>query len=125
MKRQNLLFSWAIALNQRLVAADVALMALDKGASGLSDMCVGMLNQVVNCEPTLLWATDVNKFYTDATLSTLCTSTCKNSLSSYVSRIQIACGSSRYDGGDGLSYLAAYQGQALLENYNMVCPTNA
>lgn len=125
MQHRALFFVWAVTIAHRPAMADVALNALEKGAGGLSDVCVGMLNQVVNCEPSLLWATDVSKFYTDATLTALCTSTCKDSLSSYVSRVQTACGVSRYDGGDGLSYLAAYKGELVLENYNVVCLTNA
>lgn len=125
MKLHALLVVWVVAVAQHPVTADVALTVLDKGAGGLSDVCIGMLNQVVNCEQSLLWATDVNKFYTDATLTALCTSTCKDSLSSYVSRVQTACGTSRYDGGDGFSYLAAYKGELILENYNVVCLTNA
>ncbi|OIW30099.1 hypothetical protein CONLIGDRAFT_702573 [Coniochaeta ligniaria NRRL 30616] len=125
MKQRALLALWAVTIVQHPVSADVVLTVLDKGVGGLPDACVGMLNQVVNCEQSLLWATDVSRFYTDATLTALCTSTCKDSLLSYVTGVQTACGNSRYDGGDGFSYLAAYNGELILENYNLVCLTNA
>ncbi|KAH6844584.1 hypothetical protein B0I37DRAFT_377814 [Chaetomium sp. MPI-CAGE-AT-0009] len=106
------------------VAAEVRFGTLAKGAARLSHECIGMLNQAVNCDRSLLWANDANTFYTDATLTALCTETCEDSLSSYVSRIHSACGTSRYNGGDGLSYLAAYKAELALEKFRMICLTN-
>ncbi|KAK4097652.1 carbohydrate-binding module family 50 protein [Parathielavia hyrcaniae] len=106
------------------VAAEVRFGTLAQGAAGLSDECIGMLNQAVNCDRSLLWANDANSFYTDATLTALCTETCNDSLSSYASRIHSACGASRYNGGDGLSYLAAYKAELALEKFRMICLTN-
>lgn len=108
------------------VAADVRLGVWTKGplTAGLADECIGMLNEAVNCDTSVLWANSPNTFYTDSTLAAMCTATCKDSLSSYVSRIQAACGTGRYDGGDGLTYLAAYKAELVLENYNVVCLTD-
>jgi hypothetical protein len=83
-----------------------------------------MLNEALNCDGSLVWANNPNTFYTDDILSALCTTTCKDSLTSYVSRIQAACGSGRYDGGDGFSYLGAYKAEIVLENFNIVCLVN-
>lgn len=106
------------------VAAEVRFGRLAQGAAGFSDECIGMLNEAVNCDKSLLWANDANIFYADATLTALCTETCEDSLSSYVSRIHSACGTSRYNGGDGLSYLAAYNAELALEKFRVICLTN-
>ncbi|KAK4097655.1 carbohydrate-binding module family 50 protein [Parathielavia hyrcaniae] len=117
----SILALWAFIVTQHHVAAEVRLASLAMGANGLPDECVGMLNQAVNCDKSLVWANDANTFYSEATLAALCTATCTESLSSYVSRIHSACGSSRYTAGNSLSYLAAYNAELALEKYKIVC----
>ncbi|KAG7291439.1 hypothetical protein NEMBOFW57_001458 [Staphylotrichum longicolle] len=125
--RNYSLFALALGasmLSHHHVIAEVRFGTLAQGAAGLSDECIGMLNQAVNCDTSLLWASDTNTFYTDTTLTALCTETCDDSLSSYVGRIHSACGASRYNGGNGLSYLAAYKAELALEQFRMICLTN-
>jgi len=59
------------------VAADVRLGVWTNGplTAGLADECIGMLNEVVNCDTSVLWANSPNTFYTDSTLAALCTAT--------------------------------------------------
>jgi hypothetical protein len=114
----KLLFFAFIAFNW--VTAQVQLVNLT-AVDGLSSTCIQVLNQQVSCNSSLLWAGQGGRFETDDTLNYLCTSTCSSGLSTYLRRVSGACGTSRYNGGDGYDYLASYNGELIYENYQTLC----
>ncbi|KAF7535385.1 hypothetical protein G7054_g5456 [Neopestalotiopsis clavispora] len=84
--------------------------------TGLSSTCVSVLDQSVACDPGLLYAGN-GRFETDATLAAVCTTSCQSALTTYIRRINQACGTTRYDGGDGFMYLAAFGAESVYERY--------
>ena len=92
---------------------------------GFSSTCIQVLNQQVNCNSSLLWAGKNGRFETDDTLNYLCTADCSSALSTYMRRISGACGTSRYNGGDGYDYLAGYNGELVYERYQTLCLSNS
>jgi hypothetical protein len=92
--------------------------------TGLSSTCVSVLDQSVACDPGLLYAGN-GRFETDATLAAVCTTSCQSALTTYIRRINQACGTTRYDGGDGFMYLAAFGAESVYERYQAVCLKNA
>jgi hypothetical protein len=92
---------------------------------GLSSTCIQVLNQEINCNASLLWAGQGGRFETADTVNYLCTSTCSSALSTYMRRVNGACGTNRYNGGDGYDYLASYYGEQVFENYQTLCLINS
>jgi hypothetical protein len=72
----------------------------------------------------LLLEIDASQYESDATLAAVCTSTCTTALSNYQRRVSGACGTSRYDGGDGWMYLAGYNAQIVVERFAGACLKN-
>lgn len=121
---QTLYLLLALAAIQ-LVKAQVYLANFTTAPSSFSSTCVQVLNQQVNCNASLLWAGQDGRFETDDTLEYLCTSTCASALSTYVRRVEGACGTSRYEGTDGYDYLAYYNAELVYERYESLCVTNS
>ncbi|OTA63983.1 hypothetical protein K449DRAFT_380920 [Hypoxylon sp. EC38] len=88
--------------------------------TGLSATCVSVLQQSVACDPLLLQV-GFGRYEDDVTLSTVCTSSCATALTTYIRRINQACGTTRYDGGDGYFYLAAFGAELTYERYQITC----
>ncbi|KAI0400686.1 hypothetical protein F4802DRAFT_619562 [Xylaria palmicola] len=117
----NLIFGLEILLGLgHLVLAQVQLHNITGTVPGLSSTCVQVLNQAVNCDASLL-KIGLSRFEKDATLSKLCTATCTSALTNFLRRVNGACGTSRYDGDNGFSYLASYYGETVWETYQTVC----
>ncbi|KAK2749354.1 FluG domain-containing protein [Colletotrichum kahawae] len=114
---------WAV-VGSRQVLADVRLPNVPQGAEGLPDTCIRVLNQALNCDASLNWATETNNFYSKATIDLLCTSDCRASLDGYMEQVKSACETSRYSGPDGLSYHAGYTAQLVWERFNILCTSN-
>ena len=108
-----------------LVAGDVNLMNVTGPVDGFSDACISVVNQAVKCDSSIKWAGKDNKFVPDDVLKKLCTSGCTESMKTYRRRIAGACGDARFIGSDGLSYLAGYYPQVILEQYETICLKNS
>lgn len=105
-----------------LAAAQVHLSNVN--TTGLSATCIAVLQQSIACDPLLLQV-GFGRFETDATLSTVCTSSCATALTTYIRRINGACGTTRYDGGDGYFYLAPFAAESAYERYQTTCLQNS
>ncbi|KAJ0338256.1 hypothetical protein COL922a_005803 [Colletotrichum nupharicola] len=108
----------------RQVLADVRIPAIPQGTEGLTDICIRVLNQALNCDASLNWATETNNFYSKKTIDLLCTSDCRASLDGYMEQVKSACETSRYAGRDGFSYHAGYTAQLVWERFNILCTSN-
>lgn len=107
-----------------LVEATVNLANITVPVAGLSDTCIQVMNQAVNCDASLL-TVDTWKFETDQTLAALCVSACTTALSTYLRRVSSVCGSTvRYNGTDGNSYSVLFRAQWFTEHYNVACLKN-
>lgn len=109
----------------QLAQAAINIYNLTAPIPGLSDTCIGVLNQAVNCDESLATAGKGGRFESDATLSTLCVASCTTALSTYMRRISQSCGTARLPVRDGYSYSANYGAQLYLERYNSVCFKNS
>lgn len=111
----------------RRVAAQIYLanFTSSNAPSTFSSTCVSVLNQQVNCSPYLNYVGLDSSFYSNAVLSTLCTSTCITALSTYLRRVEGACTNMYYDSPNGYSYLAAYNAELVWERYETVCLANS
>lgn len=105
------------------VHSQLYLANITSPVAGLSATCIQVLNQPVDCDPLLL-EIDASHYESDGTLAALCTSDCTTALSTYQRRVTGACGSGRYDGGDGWMYLAGYNAQIVVERFEGVCLKN-
>ena len=127
--RRSISFShlalWAAIWNTLQVSADVTLRTIAGDPETLSDQCISVLTAPINCDASLEWADDINLFYRSSTLDALCTATCTSALRAWFTRTKAACGTSRYQGYDGYSYLALYGVQAVLERYDSLCLKNS
>jgi hypothetical protein len=95
---------------------------LTTAGTDLSSTCVSVLNQAVSCDTAVSWA-GKGRYEDDATLATLCTTTCTNALSTWLRRVAGAC-TVRYNNGKGNAVLPAYWVESIVENYNIVCQKN-
>ncbi|KAF2733509.1 hypothetical protein EJ04DRAFT_439015, partial [Polyplosphaeria fusca] len=96
-------------------------------SSGLSSTCVSVLNQAVTCDESLevrysLWRRR-HRYEDDTTLSTLCTTTCTNALTTWLRRVAGAC-MTRFVSSQGDAILPAYWVEKVLERYNLICLQN-
>ncbi|KAK1639956.1 hypothetical protein BDP81DRAFT_479706 [Colletotrichum phormii] len=108
------------------VVADIRLANIPSGTPGLNDTCIGVLNQDINCNESLTWATEINYYYDSDTISSLCTPTGRAALGVYLDEVKSACETSRYtDDENGLSYHAGYDAELAWERFNVLCATNA
>jgi hypothetical protein len=91
---------------------------------GLSTTCAQVLNQALACDPVLLTVED-GDVYDDNTLASVCTTTCSTAWTNYLRRVSGACGTSRYNGGNGLLYLPLYNIEPIYERFQTMCLKNA
>lgn len=91
-------------------------------STNLTSLCVGVLNQVVACDPALEWAGQ-GRFESDETLGLVCTSACTFALGQWLTRATNAC-KDRYVNPSGNAILPAYYVESVLENYNILCLKN-
>ena len=89
--------------------------------TGLSALCISVLNQAVACDEALTSA-NAYRFESDATLAKVCVDTCATALGTYARRVTQACGSTFWaKDPDGYSYSLLYKAQLYTEKYNLVC----
>ncbi|KAI6084419.1 hypothetical protein F4821DRAFT_280044 [Hypoxylon rubiginosum] len=84
-----------------LAAAQVHLSNVN--TTGLSATCIAVLQQSIACDPLLLQV-GFGRFETDATLSTVCTSSCATALTTYIRRINGAATTSTPANCEGSEY---------------------
>ncbi|KAK1971058.1 LysM domain-containing protein [Colletotrichum sublineola] len=128
MKVINLSMSlvvWAVIDISNQVLADVRFPNVPQGTKGFNKTCIGVLNQALNCDASLMWATDIGHFYDEATIGRLCTTGCRASLDNYLKQVKAGCETSRYEGPDGYSYHAGYSAELVWERFNILCTSNA
>lgn len=97
----------------------------DNTPSTFTTTCVQVLNQAVNCNTALGGVGFSNDFYSNAFLTSVCTSTCTQALSTYLRRVEAACAGLYADGGNGYLYLAAYKAELVWERYEILCLANS
>lgn len=112
-----------LLLTAQLALGAVKIYNITEPIDGLSSTCIGVLNQDVNCHESLRSAGKDGRFESDETLSSLCTSTCTNALSTFVRRIGQTCNNARIVDG-GYSYHVTYGLELFIERYNRVCLKN-
>ncbi|KAH6675411.1 hypothetical protein F5X68DRAFT_246636 [Plectosphaerella plurivora] len=87
--------------------------------------CLAVLTQNINCPPVLIHARDVggalSRFYSDKSLTDLCTTACANSLSTWHRRVVGACANVRVPTSQGKLTLVAAWSQAFVETYATTC----
>ena len=87
--------------------------------------CLSVLTQDVNCAPVLIFAREfgggMSRFYTDASLTDLCTSACTSSLTTWHRRVVGACADVRVPSSFGKLTLVAQWAQEYLEAYSTSC----
>src|SRR5262245_51447356 len=83
----------------QLACAQVYIHNITKTVSGLSAACTQVMNQPVSCDTSLL-DMSLARFESDSILAKLCTTACSTALTNFLRRVNGACGTSRYDGGD-------------------------
>lgn len=114
----------SLALGTGLYGLAAAVINLSNvNTTGLSATCISVLKQSVACDPLLLQV-GFGRYEDDATLSTVCTSSCAAAMTTYIRRIDRACGTARYNGGDGYFYLAAFGAESTYERYQTTCLQN-
>jgi hypothetical protein len=109
----------------QLAAAQVTLLTIPMNSPGLSSTCIAVLNQAVSCNSSILWAGQSGRFESDDTLNGLCTTTCTSALATWTRRISGACGTERFEGGDGFAYLPQVFAEQFNELYNSLCLKNS
>ncbi|GKT50967.1 uncharacterized protein ColSpa_11148 [Colletotrichum spaethianum] len=112
---------WAVIGINYQVVADVRFPNVPQGTKGYTATCIGVLNQAINCDASLMWATEIGNFYDKTTIDLLCTLDCRVSLGGYLEQVKSGCNTSRYDGPDGLSYHAGYSAELAWERFNVLC----
>jgi len=116
-----LLFHFGIC---RAVAQQLYLFNITEPIEGLSSTCISVLNQALACDPDLLSMT-TNEWESDDVLGSICTSACLSAWSTYLRRVNGACGTSRFDGGNGYLYLPAFNIEPVYEQYQLLCLKNS
>lgn len=111
-----LLFTFGVSRS----LAQLYLFNITEPIDGLSSTCIAVLNQALACDPSLPGLTP-NEWESDDVLDSICTSTCTTAWSTYLRRVSGACGTSRYDGGNGFLYLPAINIEPVYEQYQLLC----
>jgi hypothetical protein len=93
--------------------------------SSFTTICAEVLNQVVECSTSLGGVGFSNDFYSQAFLTSVCTSTCTSALQNYLRKAEAACAGLYVDGGNGYQYLAAYHAELVWERYETLCLANS
>lgn len=93
--------------------------------STFTTVCAQVLNQVVDCSTTLGGVGFSNNFYSNTTITSICTSTCTLALQNYLRKAKAACAGLYADGGNGYLYLAAYHAELVWERYETLCLANS
>jgi len=106
------------------LAQELHLFNFTKPIDGLSSTCTQVLNQGIACDPYLL-KVQQDSWADDKTLNSVCTSGCATAWSNYLRRVNGACGTQRYNGGNGLLYLPAVNIEAVYEQYQLFCLKNS
>ncbi|KAK4118090.1 carbohydrate-binding module family 50 protein [Parathielavia appendiculata] len=101
-------------------AQQVSFLNITAPYHNLTTTCINVLNSFVSCDPKILDAGRNGKFESDATLATVCTTTCTSSLTSWVRRVLGACASSSYVEGQA-TVMAGFLGQTILERQGQFC----
>lgn len=120
-----ILLYWIIVSSNNLVAADVKLVNVPRGAHGYTRACARALSQSVRCNKSLLWVDASSHYYDEDTISALCTASCKESLDVYLDQVKEACSTSRYVSADGLRYYGEYVAQQSWERFDYACMNNS
>lgn len=120
-----ILFYLPIVSSNNLVAADVKVVNVPRGAHGYTRACARALSQSVRCDKSLLWVDASNYYYDEDTISALCTASCKESLDVYLDQVKAACGTSRFISADGLRYHGEYVAQQSWERFDYACMINS
>ncbi len=108
----------------------VQLVTYNSGSTNISSTCVSVINQNVSCDPLLAELGQrglpygVNLFLTSTQLSSLCTSACSSSLSTWERRIGGACGTSLWPALDGGQVSLPSIAELYVEVYHSFCLTN-
>lgn len=116
MRQLLLLFTFGVGRS----LAQLYLFNITEPIDGLSSTCIAVLNQALACDPFLLGLTP-DEWESDDVLDSICTSTCTMAWSTYLRRVSGACGTSRYDGGNGFLYLPAINIEPVYEQYQLLC----
>ncbi len=101
-------------------AAQVTFLNITAPYQGFPSACISALNAVVSCDPKTVEAGRDGRFESDATLASVCTTACTDSLVSWRQSVTVACGSSRYQDGQAF-VLAAALTQSVFERYSVLC----
>lgn len=114
------------------VQAQIQLLNVTK-TPDISDTCVAVLNQQVTCNNALVSLGDATEgrppfgiplFLSSSQLTSLCTSSCLTSLTTWQRRIAGACGSTLWNQTNGGKYAMASLSQSYIELYNSACLKN-
>jgi len=116
-------FLWALGVTAQ-TQQQLYIFNITTPIDGLSSTCIQVLNQAIACDPMLL-SVDSDNSQSDDTLASVCGTTCTNAWSTYLRRVTGACGTSRYDGGNGLLYLPLYNIEPVYEKFQSMCLKNS
>ncbi len=107
--------------------SQVFLFNLTTPVAGLSDPCVAILNQAINCHPniTLFGLGGGDAFVDTTTVTNLCTTTCTNAITTHLRRINQTCVATTRFNYFGINMLVGYYAQILQERYNALCLKNS
>lgn len=86
----------------------------------LSETCVAVLNQIVQCSPAIELA-GRGRFEDDSTLAEICTTTCNSAIATWQRRVNGACGTTRYNDGHGHLVLPQVFPEIVREQYDLLC----
>lgn len=101
------------------VLADVRLLRISPESKQLTNTCIAVLNQAVHCDQSLEYA-GRGRIEDEQTLKRLCTSTCLDSLTTWLRRAYGACKPASQN-ATGHQLLPASLVEDILENYNLLC----
>ena len=105
------------------LAQQLTLFNITQPVNGLSSTCTSVLNQALACDPWLLHIS-TGDWVSDDVLTSVCTTTCTTAWTTYIRRVTGACGTSRYDGGNGFLYLPVTNIEPVYEKYQLLCLKN-
>ncbi len=106
------------------LAQQLYLFNITSSIDGLSSTCISVLNQPLACDPFLL-SLSQGELESDEVLNSICSSPCTAAWSTYLRRVSGACGTSRYDGGNGYLYLPAAHIEPVYERFQILCLKNS
>lgn len=111
----------ALLLAGHAQAQTVSFMNITAPYQNFTTTCIGILNQAVACDPKIALAGREGAFESDATLQSVCTSSCTNALLVWSRRVTQVCGTSRYSTDGKISVLATILAQGVIEKYAALC----